>query len=131
MRTNRPLCRSTVAALSLVLAACASSGGGATPEAGAQAPASGQVGIEVNNDLIPPSEVTVWLIPENGGRRRLGSLSPNGRRTFEFASPNIGMQYTLEADVSGGQNRSSNPFLLRDVSRVQWNVSEMNVRVVR
>jgi hypothetical protein len=116
------------------LAACAGSGGGATssPE-----PSGDEVSIEVRNDMNPPTAVVVWVVPETGSRRRLGSVPPNGRKSFNYPpppqSPLVSLIAVPEGPSTGtmGQvgERKSNPFSIVDVKNVLWFVSQMNVRI--
>lgn len=115
-----------VATFALVVAGCASSGAGGTDEAAGGA--SG-VTVEVNNDLVPPAQITVFIVPETGTRRRLGTVPQGGQRSFSFDPRVPSMQFRLLAEATGGSNSQSNPFPLAGASRVQWDVSNPNPRV--
>lgn len=110
----------------ILLAACSS----ATSSANSGTPSGGgnSVAIRVTNDIVPPTSVTVWMVPETGSRRRLGTISPNGQQTFNF-TPNLrSMDHRLMAEASGMQDAVSNPFVLEGVTSVQWDVSSALVR---
>lgn len=117
--------RNTFMAVAFVaLAGCSSaagSGGGAQP-------AAGGVAIQVTNDIVPPATVTIWMAPETGARRRLGTISPNGQQTFNFSPGIRSMEHRLVAEASGASDMTSNPFILEGVQSVQWNVSSVAVR---
>lgn len=113
----------------LAFAACASSGAGGMDES---EPAGDGITIEVNNDLVPPASITVFIVPETGSRRRLGSVAPGGRESFNYTPMAVGLDHRLVAEVGGGSDAQTNPFILGSaVTRVQWNVSDPNARVFR
>lgn len=129
MSMTRLIRTSLAVVIALTFGACASGGGGATGEA--DDPAGEGVSVQVNNDYVPSSQVTVWMVPESGSRRRLGTIPPNGRQTFNY-SPNIlDMDHHLLAEVSGGQNSQTTPFTLVGVSAVRWDISSRNATVIR
>jgi len=131
MRDATLIRNAVVTSAFLVLAACssASTATGAAPAPGGGG--GGGVAIQITNDVVPPTTITVWIVPETGSRRRLGTVSPNGRQTFRFNPGIASMDHRLLAQVSGGQNRTSNPFVLNGVTAVQWNVSSDLVRTSR
>jgi len=116
------------------LAACASSGEGAT---GGAEPSGDVISIRVTNDMIPPTGIVVWAVPESGSRRRLGPIPPNGRRSFNYSPILRSIQIYLVAVPEGpssgtmGQQseRQSNTFSVLDVQTVDWSVSQQNVRI--
>lgn len=118
--------------LSLGLAACASGAGGGAGEVSAEAePTGDQISIQVTNDLMPGRTVVVWMIPETGSRRRLGSVPPNGLGSFNYLPGIRSMDYRLVAEKDGGGRETSTQFALVGVSGVRWNLSDPNVRLVR
>lgn len=128
---NLKLIRNTlVAGAFLALAACSSAGGGGG-ETGMPSAGGNGVAIQVMNDVVPPTSVTVWIVPETGSRRRLGTISPNGQQTFNFNPTLTSMEHRLVAEATGGDDRSSNPFILEGVQSVQWSVSTVVVRTNR
>lgn len=130
MRNSR-LFRSTLLAASLIaLSSCASSG--TTGGDDAAAVVSGDaVAVRVSNDLVPPATITVWMVPETGGRRRLGTVTPNGQETFSFSPGVRSMEHRLLAEVTGGAEHQSNPFDLVAATAVRWSVSAPNVSIER
>jgi hypothetical protein len=128
MRTVKLLANSLLAGAFIMLAACSSAGGGS---GGGGAPGGSGVAIEVTNDVVPPTTVTVWIVPETGSRRRLGTISPNGVQTFNFNPGIRSMEHHLVAEVSGGSDQGSNPFVLEGVQSVRWSVSSVVIRTIR
>jgi hypothetical protein len=124
---TRMLRSSVVIALTVALAACASSGTSGGEGAGG---ASGDaVTVRIVNDLVPPATITVWMVPETGARRRLGTVTPNGEETLSFAPGIRSMEHRLVAEATGGSDRTSNPFTLTGVAGLRWNVSSPNVSI--
>lgn len=121
-----------LALLSLGLVACASGAGGPAGEVSAEAePAGDQISIQVTNDLMPGRTVVVWMIPETGSRRRLGSVPPNGLGKFNYLPGIRSMDYRLVAEKDGGGRETSVQFALVGISGVRWQLSDPNVRLVR
>jgi hypothetical protein len=108
------------ALLSVTAAACAS-----TSEGSAQ----NQIGVEVRNDLIPASALTVYLVPETGSRRLLGNVSPAETKTLSFQELSVG-QYRLMARTTGGQEIVSNPIVLADAKTLRWTLTSNILTVV-
>jgi hypothetical protein len=118
--------------VSLFLAACASGAGGSGAAAPAQdQPAGDAVTIVVNNDAVPPANITVWIAPESGPRRRLGTISSNGRQNFTFTPSTRSMEHRLVAEKQGGDSQTSNPFVLEGVNGVRWSISSPVVALDR
>ncbi len=134
MRIYRPIEGMFIALAIAGITACASSSGGA---AGEPEPSGEGISIQVVNDMTPPTTVVVWAIPETGNRRRLGSVPPNGRRSFNYVSMlQTGRVYLTaepEGPTSGTMGRTgelrSNDFSVVGVKTVEWSVSQRNVRV--
>ena len=123
--------------LSSVLAgftACATSGGGSPGEA---EPSGDAISIQVTNDFTPATSILVWVVTENGMRRRLGPVQPNRQRTFNYEpqdrSQRISLLATPEGPTTGTMSqvreRSSIQFNLLGVTTVSWTVSRQNVQI--
>ena len=110
--------------------ACSSTGSGGA-DTGMPSAGENAVAVQVTNDVVPPTTVTVWVVPETGSRRRLGTISPNGQQTFNFDPGITSMEYRLVAEASDSEDRSSNPFVLEGAQTVQWSVSSVVVRTNR
>lgn len=130
MRMMRYTRRFLVASFCLALTGCASGGSGGeaavVPDGG-----ENRVSIAINNDIMPGTTVTVFIVPEVGSRRRLGSLGSITRRTFTYSVIDRSLDYRLVAEVDGARDRESLPFTLIGVTGVQWAVSTSNARLIR
>jgi hypothetical protein len=100
-------------ALALVGGGCATGSG----TVGADA-----VGVEVRNDLIPSSAITVYVIPESGARRLVGNVSPGQTKRLTFDDFSVG-QYRMMARTTGGAEIVSNPIGLDGVKTIRWSLS--------
>lgn len=126
--TARFAWQSAAVCVLLLTAGCASSGSTAA-EADAADPNA--VAITVVNDLVPPATITIYAVPETGSRRRLGTVTPNGRQTFTFSPVDVAGEYRLVAEHVGGGSTSSNPVVLSGVSTLNWSLSSPAVRIGR
>ena len=134
MRDSISIPRLSVILITFGLAACA--GSGAAPSMGGDTGGEG-ITIEVRNDVVPPTSVIVWVVPESGNRTRLGPVPPNARRSFNYTPPLQAMQIVLMAETEGPstgtmsqqRERRSNPFGTLDVQAVSWTLSRPNVQI--
>jgi hypothetical protein len=116
-------------AVAFSLSACASTSGGTTGGTTEQGVEGEGVEFVVINDRTPPAPITVYLVPETGGRRRLGTLQPNGRQTFRHAPAAPSQEFQLVADAVGEGDVESERFTLLDVNQIEWSTSNRTVRV--
>lgn len=130
MGKSRRLCLVFLAIASSGASACAS-GGSATAGDTQGAAGGDQVRIVIDNDMIPLSNITVYIVPESGGRRRLGTVAGGQRSTFRYSPTSRTLQFTLLAEVVGENDRSSETFNLVNVTGIEWALSRSNVRLVR
>lgn len=115
--------RGTIAAvpllvLILLVGACAPNGDVAAdvdPEAEAM--------VQVNNDLIPSTVVTVWAIPDVGSRQMLGTVSPGDSETLRFDAGTATREYRLRARTTAGAEIVSTPFSLAAGEGVEWSLN--------
>lgn len=130
MRNIRVVQLAFVVLASFGASACASAGGGTGGDTEAAATGD-QVRILIDNDMIPLSNITVYVEPESGGRRRLGTVSGGQQATFRYSPTSRTLQFTLLAEVVGEDDRRSETFNLVNVTGIEWALSRRNVRLVR
>ena len=116
--------RLVLTALVLLSTACAARG-----RDGEQPAEREPVVIVVNNDLLPSSAVSVWIVPESSGQVLLGSVGPGQREVMEYRPRTNVFTYRLRARLTGGRDVVSNPFSLQGAARVQWDL-QSNLAVV-
>jgi ABC-type oligopeptide transport system substrate-binding subunit len=127
-----------LSAIALVAAACSSSSSTksetapAPAAAAAAAPGAGgtagdtvvntEVLVNVINNFIPPSAVTVYVVGPSVGRMLLGNVSIKQTKAFTFKAGNLNGDYKLIAEAQGsGKQFSSQRFNLAPNLRfVQW-----------
>lgn len=109
-------------AVLLSLTACAAQKRG--PQSG------GELFVSVRNDLIPPGPVTVWIVPNPGGRSVLGNVSPSSSRTFRFRPATSVNEYYLVAEVVDGRELQSRMFAVEAGDEIRWSVRTNTVDVV-
>ena len=126
--TRRSLFPTLALLLTVGLWGCAS-GGLEDPMGGGEG--DGTVSVQIDNDLVPPASVTVYIVPETGSRRRLGPINPGGQGTFSFNPGIRTSDFRLLANVNGQRDVASNPFSLTGASAIRWSLSDRIVRVSR
>jgi multidrug efflux pump subunit AcrA (membrane-fusion protein) len=109
-------------ALAPLLGACASG-----------APGTGErVNVQVDNDLIPPTVVTVYAVqaPATGARRLVGTVEPSTDRTLSFDAGFAAGQYVFVARTTAGREIVSNPVSLSPDVTVVWSLTS-NIATTR
>lgn len=103
-------------ALLWTAAACATMGSGG---AGAD-----NVSVEVENNLVPGSPLTVYLVNrETNIRRLVGNVSPGRTVTLRASASGPSGQYVLVGRTAGGRDVVSTPFSLTGSgSSIHWDV---------
>ena len=116
------------AVVSLGMMGCAATTAGNDGAAGA----GDGIAIVINNDRIPPSSATVYVVPESGGRQRLGTVNGGARQTFNYRPISLSGDYRLVAEMVGASDVSSNPFnFVGGITRVEWSTDQRQVRVTQ
>lgn len=105
----------------LLLAGCAAGAMGT----GAQ----GSTALEVQNNLIPPTSLTIHIVPDIGSRRLVGTVQPGATRVVRFDPPSASGQYQFVAETTFGREIVSNPVSFRSGATVRWDLSA-NLAVV-
>jgi hypothetical protein len=110
--------------LALTAGACATAATEA-PAGGVEAEANAEVGeqvaVQVNNDLIPPTQVTVFAVSE-ASRQILGNVNPSARASFSFDLIGASREYRMLARTTSGAEVVSNPFTITGPSTVSWSL---------
>lgn len=119
----------SLAALAVVAlaTACGSAGEAGMSEA---SPQHG-VAVEVENNLVPPTSLTVWIISDAGGRQMLGSVSPRDTNVLDADIGRLGSEYRLVGETTAGNEVASRPFVITEsTATVTWDLTA-NTIVVR
>ncbi|MGH7470169.1 MAG: hypothetical protein ACRENP_19660 [Longimicrobiales bacterium] len=111
--------RIVAASALLLVAACATASPGSTST----------VDIVIENNLIPPGTVTIYLVPRGGIERLLGTVTSSGRRSLQYRGlPPVG-EHRLFARTISGQTISSNTFVMDGVLALEWSLASNFVRI--
>ncbi|HEX2202556.1 MAG TPA: hypothetical protein VHG91_04645 [Longimicrobium sp.] len=109
------------AALALLLAASAC-GGARRARPGTEPPP--EVQIVVENNLPIPAPLTVYVLPENGGRLLLGTVPGATTASFRYRPVNLGFAHRLVARTTSGDDLRSDLFRLSGKTRLVWSVRD-------
>ncbi len=104
-----------VLTLGVSLSACASGGMGGGGE--------GSVAVEVRNNLIPPTSLSVYAVPDIGSRQLVGVVQPGATRTLRFNPLGSGGQYQFMAETTEGRDIVSNPLTISIGATITWDVN--------
>lgn len=85
--------------------------------------------IRVRNDLMPPTSLTISLLPAEGARSFVGVLSPSETKTLELDLATPAGPYRLLAEATDGSAMASRQFMLTSDAGVEWNLSHNRIRV--
>jgi outer membrane biogenesis lipoprotein LolB len=88
-----------------------------------------EVSVEVQNDLLPRTAVTVRVISSSGARRLIGAVSPGQTRMFRFEQQVFLGSYRLVAESNEGVQVVSIPMVLSSGLRVIWVLRNNILRV--
>ena len=109
-------------------AACAS--GGAQPATGGT---QGQLDIRINNNLIPPRTLTIYLVPRSGIEQNLGDIFGSGMKSVSYRGLALKGEYQLVARVVGAEVAVfSNIVVLDKVRLIDWDLQRnfVDIRAV-
>ena len=106
--------RTFMVATLVLVAACGCATGGVAGE--------GRPTVVVDNDVVPPTAVTVYVVDEFENRQLLGDVSPLDQRAFTVR-PNSTGQYQLMARTTAGSELVSPRFTLLAGETVEWRLS--------
>lgn len=104
-------------------------GGCASTANGGGGGAAGGSAVVVDNNLIPPTALTVYLVPEAGVRRLLGNVSPSQTRTLTIGTAPPG-QHQLMARTTSGREIESNVVSFGAADTLRWDLTS-NIVTVR
>lgn len=87
------------------------------------------IAIEVENDLVPRSPVTVRLLSNDRPVRVLGTVSAGNTREFRYREDLLTGVYRLVAEVNQGQALPSRTFTLYPRAHVFWSINNNDLTV--
>lgn len=89
------------------------------------------VSFEVENDLMPPSSLTISLVPQTGARQVLGVVQPSETTVLRFEPRVPAGPYRLVGETTSGTTITSREFVLGNAERVEWDVNLNTIRVLQ
>ena len=98
---------------SLFVLACASTSRGPTAA----------VDVHIENNLIPPSMVTVYFVPEAGIERMIGTVVPSTTKILQYKGLQPVGEYRLVARGTNNSNVVSSVLVMDDVAAIQWSLA--------
>lgn len=125
MLRMRNRCLELVLALSIIIL----TGGCAT--GGMQESPAEEVAVQVNNNTIPPTSLTISVITEGGQQQLLGVMDPSSTSTFTYNPTALrSAQFHLVGETTAGGEIVSRPFSLIDATAVEWDVDLNTIDVI-
>ena len=85
--------------------------------------------VVVENNLSPPTQVTVYASSSLGDRTRVGVVPPGATRPLRFPAGIGSGQIRLIALGDGGRQVASQPIPLRGGERVTWSLFANNIDI--
>ncbi len=103
----------------LLVAGCASAPKGATTA----------VDVHIENNLIPPSMVTVYFVPEAGIERMIGTVIPSTRKVLQYKGLQPVGEYRLVARATNNSNVVSSVVVMDNVAAIEWSLATNYLQV--
>lgn len=111
----------------LAAAACASSNRGESLPQGSTV--KGDLNINIRNNLIPPGAVYVYLVPNGGIERDLGTVM-SGNRTVQYRGMPLKGTYQLVART-GSRTIASPILVLTNVQEIEWDLERNFLQITK
>ena len=108
--------------LSLSLSACATMGGRRSESAN-------QISVRVQNDLVVPSVLTVFIVDDLGTRRLIGNVPANVSSTLSYEPSLPSGRYHLMARTTSGAEISSQTITATAGETIVWRLSNNLINV--
>ena len=121
VRPSGALRRSMAGAAMALLATTAT---GACASSHSHRGADQQIIVHLTNDLAPPSDVTVYVVTQDGTRRLLGDVPPNRDRVLKVPTDIYpGSSFRIVAERTAGRRIVSQPITATSaVSMIDWDL---------
>jgi len=102
---------------------------GACVSAGSRAGSQDLTTVVVENNLSPPTQVTVYAVSTTGSPIRVGVVPPGATRPLRFPSGVGSGQVRLIARGDGGREVAAQPIPLEGGERVRWSLFANNISI--
>jgi hypothetical protein len=88
------------------------------------------VDVHIDNNLIPPSMITVYFVPEAGIERMIGTVVPGTRKILQYKGLRPVGEYRLVARLTNNSNVVSNVIVMDNVAVLEWSLATNYLQVV-
>lgn len=85
--------------------------------------------IVVDNTRTTQADLTVRLVPEEGVRERLGTVSLSEEKSFRVDNVQWGSRFQLVAENAAGEELRSRPFTLTQGTILTWDLDLNTVNI--
>lgn len=120
--------RACVLMMALAVTSCA--GAPADNAASQNSPVRGQLDFRIHNNMIPPSTITVYLVPRAGVERELGTIFGSGEQTLQYRGLPLQGEYQLVARADT-RELASPIVILTHVLAMDWDLQRNYVQVTK
>ena len=79
--------------------------------------------IRVRNNLMPPTSLSISLLPSSGARSFVGLVAPSQTKTLEYDFPAAAGMYRLLAEATDGSALASRAFVMPSDNGVEWDLA--------
>ena len=122
MPRTRAALAALLVALSLSFSACATVGG-------RHSESSNRIGVRVQNDLVVPSVLTIFIVDDLGTRRLIGNVPANVSSTLSYDPSLPSGRYHLVARTTSGAEITSQTITATAGETIVWRMSNNLVNV--
>ena len=81
------------------------------------------VDVHIDNNLIPPSMITVYFVPEAGIERMIGTVVPATKKVLQYKGLRPVGEYRLVARGTNNSNVVSNVVVMDNVAVLEWSLA--------
>lgn len=106
--------RAALLAVMLAGAGCASAGSSNDTQA--------QIRVVINNNLIPPSTTEIFLVPNSGIERSLGTISGSGLHELRYTGIKLAGENQLVARTRDSRTVFSTTLVMDGVQAIKWDL---------
>src|SRR5688572_23700953 len=110
---RRLLTRAVLLTAAFALTGCAS-----TPKGPQTA-----VDIYIDNNMIPPSTITLYFVPEAGIERMIGTVVSGAKKVLQYKGLQPVGEYRLVARGTNNSNVVSSVIVMDNVAAIEWSLA--------
>lgn len=118
-----------VSCLFVLVALTACAHGTEQAESQGQGQGQSQLEIRIDNNLIPPVSLEIFLVPRSGIERSLGNLIGSGIRRLQYRGLPLQGEYRLVGRAPGDRTIASSIIVLDRVTSVEWDLMRNLIEV--